>query len=109
MSKKPLCARCYKAPEGERATFDHYKGNADTDKFDVFCSEKCMHHSETPVEECARLGIQLMNADLMFHMFLSIGREDDLGPDSIIQRRRVAIADRLQVLSALPEVKEILL
>jgi len=109
MTLPVLCTRCFKAPEAPRTMFDHAMGNPETDKFDWFCSEKCMHHKETPVEECARLAVELMRADLMFHMFLSIGRSDDLGPNSIIQTRRVLIAERIQKLMELDEVKEVLL
>lgn len=109
MAQKQLCTRCFKAPEGDRTTFDYAMGNPVTDKFDPYCSPEHMHLEEEPLTELARLAVELMRADLMFHMFLSIGREDDLGPDSIIQRRRVMIADRIQQLEKLDEVKEILL
>jgi hypothetical protein len=102
-----VCARCFKAPEAPRARFDHMRGT-DTDTWEHFCSEKCMHHDETPVERAARTGIALMNADLMFHMFLSIGRDDD---DSlkIIQARRVLCAEILQRLAKTPELEAVAL
>lgn len=110
MTAQPqLCTRCFKAPEDGAIMHKFTLGNLETDKHDPYCSPEHMHLTEEPMQELARLAVELCNADLMFHMFLSIGREDDLGPDSIIQRRRVMIADRIQKLSKLDEIKEILL
>lgn len=108
MSKIVLCTRCYATPEAPRTTFDHMRGNPFTDTFDPYCSEACMHHSETPIEECARVGLAFMNATMMMHMFLSIGRETDAG-FQIIQARRVLQTERLQYLATLDELKEIAL
>jgi hypothetical protein len=101
-----LCARCFKRPsdlhEGQEL-FNY----ADT-KNRPICSMECRLHPETPVERAARTGIALMNADLMFHMLLSCGREDD---DSfkLVQARRMLYADILQELSKLPELEAVAL
>lgn len=103
-----LCSRCFKAPEAPRTTFDHMRGNATNDKWDTFCSEACLNHSETPVERAARTGLVLMNNDLMFHMFLSIGRETDEG-FKLIQARRMLACEILQELAKTPELEAVAL
>lgn len=80
--------------------------------WDHYCSQECLtsHHAESwePINETARLGVAFMNATLMFHMMLACGRGDEPDTGQALQAKRMAIAKRLQELSELPEVKEIL-
>lgn len=111
MSKtQVLCARCFKAPEAPRTYFDTQIGREDGG-WDHYCSQECvnLHHLESwePVNETARLAVALVNADLMMHMLLACGREDD-DSMALVQARRVALATRIQELAKLDEVKEVL-
>jgi hypothetical protein len=110
MSKVLLCARCYATPEAPATTFKHMLGRLDGKGWDHYCSEDHMrdHQSEGPVNEAARVGLAFMNASLMMHMFMSIGRTDEPA-FAVIQARRVLMTERLQFLATLDEVKEIML
>lgn len=109
MSKLVICARCYTTPEAPRTNFDHSLGRMDSDTWDQFCTEECLHKHQhafkwEPIAETARVGLAFMNATMMMHMWMSIGRTDE--PDfQVIQARRVLQCDQLQRLGAMDEVK----
>jgi hypothetical protein len=97
-----VCARCFTAPKEFLGLKERHASAY------RYCSERCLNHEETPVVRAARTGIALMNADLMFHMFLSIGRDDDDNM-KVIQERRMLCASLLQELAKTPELEAVAL
>jgi hypothetical protein len=67
-----------------------------------------MHHKEEPVERAARIGLAFMDATMMMHLWMSIGRTDDPGFD-VIQARRTLQCAQLQELAATDELKALAL
>jgi len=106
MSKLVFCDVCYCTPESiapGQTSFNY--GGVDGHPL---CSMECRLKwlNETVVERTARIGLKFMDATMMMHMWMSIGRTEDPAFD-LIQARRVRQCEQLQLLATSDEVKAV--